>query len=365
MNVLIYYQNSSRTVFLESLAQSLVEKGHTVFFLTTSPEGILHEKMRDIGVTASAHAEKENLFPRFFRLLWYLLRYCRKNKIDVVLSHLQFANLVAVAAQYLIKAKVFPCRHHVDEVALLGNRNGLLGDKLVNRFARKVIVVSNAAKRRMTEHEKVKADKVVVIPLGYNFSRYDTPDRKRVAEIRKKMQCHLLLIVIARMAPNKRHIVALQVLNKLIRDGLDVKILLLDHGPEKENLEAFIAENGLEGKVFFTGFLNNTMDYVAAADLVLHPSVIEASNQIVKEAALLGKPAVVCRGIGDFDEYFIHRQNGLLVSKENTGEEMYALVKEYYNKKEELAAMGERMKKVVLNRFDVRNISEAYNRLVG
>jgi len=360
MNILIYYQNPYRTVFLESLAQSFIQKGHTVHLLTICEKGVLHQKMQSLGVTTAFNQVNGNRLFQVVGQLRFLIKYCRKHKIDIVYSHLQFANLIADIARPFIKAPVFPCRHHVDEVRMVANKNALVIDRLVNRLSSRIIVVSNAVKKYMTEKEGVKAGKITVIPLGYNFDLYDKPDPVEVVNIREKTPCHLLLILIARMTFHKRHILALEALNKLVKDGLDVKLLVLDHGAEEKNLRAFVHDNQLQDRVIFTGFLNNTMNYLAAADLLLCPSLIEASNQVVKEAALLQKPAVVCSGIGDFDEYFRHGENGFLVSQENTTEEMYSVIKSYYNRKNDLETMGKKMKKEVLERFDIRNITDKY-----
>jgi glycosyltransferase involved in cell wall biosynthesis len=359
-NILIYFQNSYRNIFFESFVPGLIKKGHNVYFLTKCERGILHGKIEESGVTTASYNPHG---PRFFRFIyhwWFLVRYSRKNKIDIVYSHLQLANLIALFAQYFIRAKVIPCRHHVDEIVIVGNKTALRIDKMVNRLAKKIIVVSNAVKRQMTDRENVKADKITVIPLGYIFDLYNKPDPETVLKIKEQMDCHLLLIVIARMTAGKRHIIALQVLNRLVTEGLDIKMLILDRGIEEENLRIFVQENNLNERVIFTGFLNNTMDYVAAADLLLHPSVIEASNQVVREAAILEKPCIVCNDVGDFNEYIIDKQNSFLVTKENTLEEMCGIVREYYYKKDELKKMGARLKEQVLCKFSIENVVEEY-----
>lgn len=359
-NILVYYQNPYPSIFIESLVVEFQKKGYNVKFLTKSVRGILHERIEANGIVVSHYNPNAPQFFRFILHWWFLIGYCRKNKIDIVFSQLQLANLVALLAQYFIRAKVYPCRHHVDEVMLVKNKTAMRIDKAVNKLAKKIIVVANAAKRFMVEHENVKPEKIVVIPLGYNFNLYHKPDPMKVMEIKKKMNCHLLLILIARMTAGKRHIIALQVLDKLIKENLDIKLLVLDKGAEENNLRAFVKENGLEERILFTGFLNNTMDYVAAADLLIHPSVIEASNQVVKEAALLDTPCMACRGIGDFDEIITDRENGFLVSKENTVTEMSEIIREYYGKKDQLKEIGKRLKKQVLNKFSIETVIEKY-----
>lgn len=364
-NILIYFQNPYRNIFFESFIPGLIRRGYNVYFLTKCERGILHEKIEKLGVSTASYNPRG---PRFFRFIyhwWYLIKYCRKKKIDIVYSHLQLANLIALCAQYFIRGKVLPCRHHVDEIMQVKNKTALRIDKMVNRLAKKIIVVSDAVKRHMTGKENVRPDKIVVIPLGYDFDLYNKPDPEEVSKIKKQMDCHLLLIIIARMTAGKRHVIALQVLNKLVKEGLDIRLLILDRGAEEENLRAFIRENDLDQRVLFTGFLNNTMDYVAAADLVLHPSIIEASNQVVREAAILEKPCIVCDGVGDFNEYIINKQNSFLVAKENTLNEMCDVVREYYNKKEELKKIGTRFKEEVLKKFGIENVVEEYLQVAG
>src|SRR3989338_8282349 len=118
MNVLIYYQNQYHTVFLESLVEYFIKQGHKVYFLTTCKKGILHQKMEDLGAEINVHTYphgQKKLF-QYIGHFFFLIRFCKKNKIEVVYSHLQLANLVAVFAGYFISAKVLPCRHHSDDV---------------------------------------------------------------------------------------------------------------------------------------------------------------------------------------------------------------------------------------------------------
>ncbi len=360
MNILLYYQASDSSIFLESLVQSFIAKGHTVFFLTICERGDIHNRMEKLGAVTRTNYLTNHRAIVLLRQSLFLIRFCRKHKIDVVYSHLQVVNFIAVFSQRLIKAKVFPTRHHIDEVAIVGNKRALKMESYVSRKARKIIVVSNAAKTRMIEHEGVKGEKIVVIRLGYNFSLYGEPDPVNMETIRKKTACQLLLLVMARMLENKRHIIGIELMEKLAKEDLDIKMLMLGDGTERKNLEKAVKEKNLEDRVLFTGFVTNITDYLGVTDLLVNPSIIESSNQVVKEAALLSKPSIVCRGIGDFDEYFVHRENGFLVSKDDTANEMKDIIVEFYNKKDQLKQLGDKMKKEVLQRFDITAVVNQY-----
>ncbi|HWZ23210.1 MAG TPA: glycosyltransferase family 4 protein [Cytophagaceae bacterium] len=363
MNILIYYQNSLNAVMFESLVQSFVQKGHKVFFLTTTEKGLLHDKVEKFGASTFSYTPKINKLVLYLAHWWYIVQFCRKHKIDVVYSHLQYVNLIAVLAQYFIKAKVIPCRHHIDEVKQIGNKNGLIVDKIVNILAKRIVVLSNTAVDYMVSHENVKRSKLYMIPLGYNFELYESPNIDEIKKIRNQYPCDLLFITASRMVATKRHECCVQCVQYLVERGCNVKLLITDKGEKEAALKVLVKELGLENHIYFIGYRTDLPNYLAASDLILHSSISESSNQVIKEGALWSKTAIVVKGVGDFDEYIVHKENGFLVSRENTAIEMAEIVAEYYSQREIFFEMGERLKKIVVKRFDIDVVSNAYIKL--
>jgi glycosyltransferase involved in cell wall biosynthesis len=360
MNILIYYQNNYHTVFLESLAESFISKGHKVYFYTICKEGILHHKMASLGVNVFY---SDNDYSSLYSIIgntYRLIRFCQRNKIDVVFSHLQIANLVALVAQFFIKTKIFPCRHHSDQVMLKRNKNAMRLDNLVNTLSNRIIVVSNAVKDQMTTFESVKDEKIEVISLGYNFDLYDKVSEVEVKRIKDQYPANFYMIMIGRMVEEKGHLTAFEVCKKLVSKGYDVKLFVLDKGPLLEELKSWVSQNDLADKIIFTGFLNNAVNYIAASNILIHPSITEASNQVVKEAAIQNVPSVVCEGVGDFDEYIINEKTGLKVSKENAKDEMYEVMVRFYSNKENLINIGKQANLAVRAKFDIKIVSERY-----
>ncbi len=360
MNILIYYQGNHRSVFFESLVQGFVKRGHNVHLLTTCVHGELHDEVAKLGGKVHSFAPQASKLSLYIKHFFFLRRFCKDHKIDVVYSHLQFANLIAVFAQRFISSKVFPCRHHADDVMLSGNKNAIRIDQMINKRAKRLIVVSNAVKEHLTEHEGVDAGKIKVIKLGYDFNLYPVPSQSEVEKIRKQMQCKMLLAVVSRMTANKNILAATQVLVDLRNKGKDVKMIIMDDGPEKQNIKNFLKKEGMEQSVLFTGFVNNMVDYLKASDLVLHPSLSEASNQIVREAGLLNKPSIVCAGVGDFEEYVVNEKNGFMVDKKNVVDEMTKIVERYYTDPTQLEKIGANMREAVISKFQIDPVREQY-----
>jgi glycosyltransferase involved in cell wall biosynthesis len=127
--------------------------------------------------------------------------------------------------------------------------------------------------------------------------------------------------------------------------------LLLDDGEQRESLETFVKENRLEKKIFLIGLKKNIIDYLAAADLIVHPSATEASSSLIKEAGLVKKPVIVCSGVGDFDQYIINEKNGFLVQQDNEQAEFEKYINAVYKDLNKAAEMGAALHNTVIEEF--------------
>ena len=127
-----------------------------------------------------------------------------------------------------------------------------------------------------------------------------------------------------------------------------------EKGQEKEKLEQYIAANKLEKHILMLGFRKDFLDYMAAADLLIHPSLTEASNSVTKEMGLLKKAVAVCAGVGDFSDYIEDGRNGFLLPIDGTETAIEALIRRAYKNKQLLEEVGKNLRHTVLDRFSVR-----------
>lgn len=344
--------------------QAFLGQGHEIFLLTQAPEGEYHKACSQLGVKVStAFFEKGNPAIFFLKHAWRLLVFCRKHRIDVVYAHLETASLPAVLIQYFIPAKVFACRHVIDEAYLLKSRNFILLNKIVYRLARNIIVVSQHCKDFMISKEDVKASKIQVIFLAYNFDLYPSPVIEEVEKIRSTYSSKLLLMTACRLVAPKRPELSVQIIKNLVTKGYDVKLMLLGAGPEAQNLQSLISRYQLDDYVFLCGHKSNIMDYITACDMLIHPSILDSSSVIIKEAGLRKKAVITCSGIGDVDEYIVNAQNGFLVSVDYTTEEATEVLSRICLSEVSVSGVGEQLNKDVLKRFDISGILPQYDKI--
>jgi glycosyltransferase involved in cell wall biosynthesis len=372
IDVLVFYPSNKRSVQLETLITALHRRGVRIELLTTCKPGPLHEFLATQGVPVHAHPVNQRVSAVYYaRQVAYLARFCRRRRVKTVFSNLQHANFIAVLAQHLMRTRVVAFRHHFnfalpgDAVALEPNRMEQLFDKVINRLARVIVVPSSGVFNGMKLVENADMSRVVLLPYFYDFEQYDDPDPAAVAAIQDRYPARLRLLMSSRLVPFKRPALAFSVVRDLVAEGLDVRMLALDDGPERPALERFIEENGLHDRITLLGFRPDIVNYMAACDVLVHPSLTEASSSAVKEMALLGRTVIACQGVGDFDDFIESGRNGFLVPRSTDGSEIAACIRELYEAPERGRDMGARLRETVLDRFSLRpEIVDRYVELI-
>ena len=365
MKILFYYPSNKRTIAMETLLISLKNYGYDIIVLTICKKGDLHKELEKNNIETYENVVITTSSLVYYLKQWmFLILFCKKHKIDFLHSHLQHANIITVFAQFFIRAKCVIFRHHCNFVipgVKEQNKTEKLFDKIIHLFSKKIIIPSLGVKNEIEKNETNDIKKYIVLPYIYDFSKYASPNHNLVAEIRKKYNAKLLLLFSSRFVELKRPFIALNILKVLIEKGLDVKLLLLDDGDLKYDLQIYIDKNNLASKAFILGFRRDYINFYKACDILIHPSLTDASNSTVKEMALLEKSVIACSGTGDFDEYIVNNKNGFLVSKDNTVNETVIIISELYENSEKLKSLGIMLKRDVLKKFsNSKNIIERY-----
>lgn len=364
MNILFYYPDNERSISLSTLMIEFRKQGHNVFLLTHADKGLLHQDVEPGGVKTFCYKIKKNNSLIFYlKHIRFLISFLKKNKIDIVYSHIQVANFISVFASRFSKARFILCRHHSDCAYLDNNFTEKLFDKVINRLGKEFIVPSQKVKDQMTLIEKAGNCKIYLIRYAYDFDKYPKPRQQEVDEIRLKYKASLLVVKVARLIPEKRHLILFDIVRKLRDEGLDIKVMVLSDGPERANLESYISIHNLKNNIFMLGYKTDVMNYLAAADIVVHVSESEASNSLIKEAGILKKAIVVCSDVGDFDEYLVNGKNALVLAKTNPGVELEEVLRKAYRSEVDKDLLGTNLCNTVIGRFSLPVIIKEYDKI--
>jgi hypothetical protein len=87
-------------------------------------------------------------------------------------------------------------------------------------------------------------------------------------------------------------------MKKIIERIPDTTLLIAGNGPERENLEALVKEQGLENHVRFLGYTTELQKYLQVRDCEIACSYREGLPLNVMEAILCGKPVIASNNRG-------------------------------------------------------------------
>jgi glycosyltransferase involved in cell wall biosynthesis len=366
MNILFYTPVNFLCRDVVSLILELRKNNHNVILLSQGPKGPLNFYLEAIDVsTYSFVSPIQYSAPKIFFQVAHLIYFCWKHRIGRVFSHLEPTNLVAVLAQFFILADVTIYRHHLD-LAKLSNFDKTVSYRMTYWLARTIITVSSRSKEYMSLEEKINPKKIYHINLAYDFNLFPKPDRHSINKIKIKYKSDILLVVVGRLDKFKRPQIALDILEKLvISKGLNAKLLFLGTGELEAPLKQLCATKGLTKLVFFLGFVENVMNYLSASNFLIHPSLSESSSVAIKEAALANLPVIVCKGVGDFDDYLEHNVNGFLVHPGRMVEEATSIISENYQDYNTLELISSSLRAEIIKRFSIDTIIPKYNDFIS
>jgi len=265
----------------------------TVVTLTGEGEFARELRKRGISVYCLDCAQRR----RAARACRRLVGIIRRHGVDIVHTHLFEPTLIGVSAANLLGRAAILTRHHSDALYRIENPLKrwvyLRLEHYCNSMADHIIAPSAEVQRILLQREKVRASKVSLIPYGQDFRRFQSVTEADVARVKHELGMGQTpdLVCVSRLHPEKGHIYLFEALAAL-RKELPVTCYLLGEGPERRSLEQSVEKLGIGQSIRFLGWRDDALAIVAAADVVVHPSLHEALPSALIEALALSKPIV-------------------------------------------------------------------------
>jgi glycosyltransferase involved in cell wall biosynthesis len=245
-----------------------------------------------------------------------LASYLRRARIDLIHVHLFDPSIVGLIAGVFARTPVrVMTRHYSDYHTRVNKRWHVRLDQLCTSLSHQVIAVSEHTADVMRNEEHAPAEKLRVIHNGIDFSRMELSSPDAAERIRREYAPNgeFLLLQVARLHPEKGHEFLFKALPSVVAQvERPVRLLVAGMGPFEAEYKRQVRELGLDDLVIFTGFRRDIPDLMAAADVMVLPSVAEAFGLALTEAIYLGTP-VVATHVGGIPEIIRDGVDGLLV----------------------------------------------------
>ncbi len=283
---------------------------------------------------AEADGIPVHLVPRRPGLDWRypfaLARFLRATGIQVLQLHNPTAFFYGALAGRLARVPCIIYTEHGRDVP--AGWKVRLRHRLLARLVHRVVVVAAHGRRRLTEEEGVPAHKIKLIYNGIDGSRFrPEPSAVAAAAIRAELGIDPLAPVagiVARLDPIKNHDGLIRAMAGVVSHLPEAVLVVIGDGPRRSQLEALVAELGLDRHVRFTGARTDVPALMGALDLFVLPSHSEGLSLTLVEACAAGRP-IVATDVGGNGEVVMDGHNGLLVPANDVralGEAMQALL---------------------------------------
>lgn len=179
----------------------------------------------------------------------------------------------------------------------------------------RITVVSQSLRKRVLEKGKVEGSRIDVISAGVRPASSSATASRRILNVKDHLALNSaapLITTIGRLSVQKGIKHLLTAATHVLRDFPNAQFLIIGDGPQKHELEVTAEKLGIYKKVTFTGWRDDVREIVAAADVVVLPSMIEAMPYSLLEAMAAGKPTVATVA-GGIPEVVVDRETGFLV----------------------------------------------------
>ena len=298
--------------YLEVLFERLDRTKFTPLLICPEP-GPFVEKMTAKGIP-TAVVDLAPLFNPFalMRLTWLL----KQNHVTILQTHGARANVYGRLAAWLAG---IPC-----VVSTVHNSIRDYDVSLVKRwiYRRLLRLTLPWADRVICVSEALARDVLIDCPAAAPLTRtvWNGVDRAWFSVVGnrdtiRKEWCvgkGPVLLTVARLANEKGHRFLIQALPGLLAEWPSLLCLFVGEGESREALVDLARKNGVDQSCRFVGARQDVVDWYAAADVVVLPSLSEGFPFVILEALAMSRP-VVATNVNGVPEIIHDRCTGVLV----------------------------------------------------
>lgn len=187
-------------------------------------------------------------------------------------------------------------------------------ERYLAKKSTKIIAISDIQKNELAiDHKICKPEKIEVIPLGFDLSRFKEnveEKRKSFREKYKVLDDEIAIGIIGRLVPIKNHQFFIEVVSNVLKSTTKkVRFFIIGDGEEKQNLKDLCTHKKLDfveweeakkpALITFTSWVKNIDWANAGLDIITLTSLNEGTPVSLIEAQASNKPIVTtnCGGV--------------------------------------------------------------------
>ncbi len=214
----------------------------------------------------------------------------------------------------------------------------------------------------LVDGERCPRDKVFTILNGVDEDRFRPRDKVAMRARLDLPREAPVAGIVAALRPEKQHVLLIEAMAKVVEKLPEAILVVVGDGIERGAIEARIGERGLTKNVRMLGTRHDVPKILAALDLKVLSSKMEANPASTLEAAACGLP-VVAPNVGSLAETVQDGKTGILCQPNDSTAIADAMVR-LLSDPCTARAMGEAGRMLVCRQFSVEGMVRGYERLI-
>lgn len=223
------------------------------------------------------------------------------------------------------------------------------------------VVAVSAETGRMLEKMGVQAKRIRVVENGIDVSAYDLPPQPALRQSLGIGPDEPVLVTTARLTEQKGHAYLIEAMPAVLERFPLARLLLLGQGELRGQLEERVRSLGLTGRVDFLGVRSDVPALLALADVFVLPSLWEGTSLALLEAMAAARPIAATDIPGN--RPLLEDQRDCLLAAPGRPEALAQAVIRLLQDRELAAKLGTQARAEAWQRFDIRTMLAAYERL--
>jgi glycosyltransferase involved in cell wall biosynthesis len=184
-----------------------------------------------------------------------------------------------------------------------------------------IIAISEAQKKELSDIHKIcPAEKIEVIPLGLDLTKFNTNKTENRMRLREELGLdanEIAIAIIGRLAPVKDHAFFLQTIEQVAeKTSKKIRVFIVGDGSERSNIEqrTHTINQRFPGLITLTSWIEDVAPFNHAMDIICLTSKNEGTPVSLIEAQAAGVP-VVSTNVGGVIDIVAQGETGFVVEQ--------------------------------------------------
>jgi glycosyltransferase involved in cell wall biosynthesis len=314
-----------------------------------------------------------SLAPRDGKALWKLYGLMRKERPHIVHTHTAKAGFLGRLAARMAGV---PLVVHTFHGHVLHGYYGPVKNALLRRIEQslawlsdRLVTVSEQVKNDLISYRVAKAEKISVVPLGFDLDPFLNAHAHQ-SEFRRELgfaDHHKLIGIVGRIFPIKNHALFLDAAARISARERNARFIIVGDGVLRPTLEKQASNLGIADRVLFTGWRRDLPRICADLDALVVCSDNEGTPVSAIEAMASSCPVVATR-VGGLPDLIEDHKTGRLIPPRDA-EALASAVLVLLTSPRIARTIGQNAQESVHQRFTVqrlfRDIDDLYTQLLA